>query len=223
MSKSIEFVKSELINLVILIIPFILIAIFWNQLPEKIPMHWDFSGNVDSYYNKELGILIIPLFNILMYVLFLALPRIDPRGKNYKLFGKTYKILRYSLNAFMFLIFVLIMLFSLGYDLNIGSIVIYSTIILFLVFGNFLGKIKSNYFVGIRTPWTLENPEVWAATHRLGGKIWVWASLIMLIVAFFLNMQILTIVYFIYIGIIVIIPTAYSYVLHRKMKEEENN
>lgn len=222
MAKTNDFIKKELFNLLILIIPFVLIAIFWNQLPEKIPMHWDFSGNVDSYYNKELGIFIIPLFNILLYVLFLILPRIDPRGENYKFFGKTYKILRYSINGFMLLTFMLIFLFSLGYDLNIGNIVIYSTIILFMVFGNFLGKIKSNYFVGIRTPWTLENPEVWAQTHRFAGKIWVFFSFIMLIIALFLKMNVLQIVYFVYIAVITIIPVVYSYVLHRKIKKSND-
>lgn len=216
MRKTIEFIKSELINLFILVIPFIIIAIFWGKLPEKIPMHWDFSGNVDTYYNKEIGIIIIPLFNILIYLLFLALPHIDPRGSNYKLFGKTYKILRFSINGLLLFIFMLIILSSLGYELNIGSIVINSTVLLFLIFGNFLGKIKSNYFIGIRTPWTLENPEIWSKTHRLGGKIWVWSSLFMLVIAFFLNIKILIIVYFVYIGIILIIPTVYSYVLHKR-------
>ncbi|MFC2130866.1 SdpI family protein [Bacteroidota bacterium] len=211
-----DFVKKEWVLLVLMIIPFIMIALFWDDFPAKIPTHWNFSGEIDQYTSKEIGLFLVPGLNIIFYIMFYLLPRIDPRKGNYKLFRTSYNILRHSIIGFLFLMFILLFFSGLGHELNIGFIVINLTLILFLIIGNFMGKIKSNYFLGIRTPWTLENPDNWNKTHRLAGKIWVWLSLIMIILSFLIPMNILTIVYFIYIAIIVLVPFVYSYILHVK-------
>ena len=102
-----------------------------------------------------------------------------------------------------------------------GNVILSGVLILFMVLGNYFGKLRPNYFVGIRTPWTLENETVWLKTHRLGGKVWVYGSLIMLIAKFLLPMEPFFI--FIFIGftlIIALIPIVYSYLLYKKMEKE---
>ena len=197
-----------------LIIPFVIIAVYWFDFPSQIPIHWSFSGEIDSYTNKEIGLFLIPGLNIIFYLMFLLLPRIDPRKENYQLFSTSYQVLRLSIIGFFLFLFLIIVLASLGYEMNVGLVVIYLTIIMFLVFGNYMGKLKSNYFVGIKTAWTLESPDIWNKTHRFAGKLWVSLSFVMIAIGLFIPMNILTIIYFVYIGIIALVPIVYSYVLH---------
>lgn len=221
--KTRDFLKNEWLFLVMMIIPFIIIAIFWNQFPAQIPTHWNFSNEIDQYSPKEFGLFIAPGLNVILYFLFLLLPRIDPRRENYSLFQGTYRALRVGIMAFIFLLFFIMTYASLGNKLNIGMIVIYLTLLLFLVIGNFLGKLRPNWFIGIRTPWTMENPEVWTRTHRLAGKIWVTGSLIMLFMGFFIPFSIIPYVYFSYIGIITLIPVIYSFIIYKQIKKNNEN
>ncbi|MGA2298491.1 MAG: SdpI family protein [FCB group bacterium] len=215
-----NFFKREWLSLLILIIPFIIIAIYWNNFPARVPTHWNISNQIDSYSPKEIGLFLIPGMNVLMYILFLAIPRLDPRRENFKLFGTTYKILRISISALMLLLFVVIVLISLGMKLNVGQIVIYGTILLFLIIGNFMGNIRRNYFAGVRTPWTLHSEEVWRLTHRISGKVWVATSVLMLIISLIIDFKILAYVYFVYIAVIMLVPILYSYFIFKKLEKE---
>ena len=210
-----SFFQREWLSLLILAAPFVLIAIFWDKIPDQVPMHWNLQNEVDSYASKGFGMFALPVFNILLYGLFFLLPRIDPRKENYKLFGSAYATLRLVIITFMFVLFGVIMLVSMGYELNIGLIVIDLVSILFLVLGNMFGKIRFNYFVGIKTPWTLANQDVWQKTHRLGGKVWVIGSIIMLILSFALPFEWLIYIFIAYIAVIVVIPVVYSYKLYK--------
>ncbi len=215
-----NFFKKEFPALLLLLIPFVMIGIYWNDFPPQIPTHWNFSNEVDQYTRKEIGLFLVPGLNIILYFMFFLLPRIDPKRENYKVFGTSYNVLRLSIIGMLFFLFVILFLAGLGNDLNIGVIVINLTLVLFMVLGNYMGKFKSNYFVGIKTPWTLANEDNWNRTHRMAGKLWVFASIAMMIVGMLLPLGILAIVYFIYIGLIVLIPVVYSYVIH--IKEGKN-
>ena len=210
-----NFFKREWLSLLILIIPFIIIAIYWNNFPAKVPTHWNISNQVDSYSPKEVGLFLIPGMNVLLYFLFLAIPKLDPRRENFKLFGTTFKILRISISALMLLLFIVIVLISLGMKLNVGQIVIYGTILLFLIIGNFMGNIRRNYFAGIRTPWTLHSDEVWRLTHRISGKLWVASSILMLLLGLFIKLPVLGYIYF-----VCIVPILYSYFIFKILEKE---
>jgi len=211
-----NFIKRELPALLLLLIPFVMNGIYWNDFPSQIPTHWNFSNDVDQYMHKEIGLFLIPGLNIFFYIMFFLLPKIDPKRENYKVFGNSYNILRFSINGWLFVLFVILFLAGLGHELNIGLIVINLTLVLFMVLGNFMGKFKSNYFVGIKTPWTLASEENWNKTHRLAGKLWVFASIVMLILTMLLPLSVLVILYFTYVGLIILIPVIYSYKLHKK-------
>jgi uncharacterized membrane protein len=217
-----EFVQKEWLYLILLLIPFIFIALYWNDFTDKIPVHWNFSGEIDKFTQKEIGVFLIPGLNVIFYIMFLLLPKIDPRKDNYTLFRTSYNVLRLSIIGFLFFINIIVFLSSLGYKLNVGYIVIFLTLVLFLIFGNFMGKLKSNYFVGIKTPWSLENQDIWNKTHRFSGKLWVSLSLIMIVITFILPLNILTVFYFIYIAVIVLVPIFYSYILYLSFKKQNN-
>jgi immunity protein, SdpI family len=215
--------QLNLISVIILLIPFILIFLFWNDLPDQIPMHWNIQGEVDSYGSKLFGIMALPIFNIILFIGLLFVPKIDPRKENFEFFTSTFRIIVLGVNVLMLILFLLILATSLGYELNIGMIVIYITLLLFLILGNLMSKLRSNYFLGIRTPWTLDNEEVWRRTHRLAGHIWVWATIPMFLIAAVTPLNILVFIYGAYIALIALVPIIYSFIIHKQMKNEFQN
>ena len=216
-----ENLKQDWAILLILLLPFAILAYFWNSYPEQIPMHWNFSGQVDRYDPKIPALFYIPALNIVLYFLFLFLPKLDPKGKNYTMFSRFYQIIKTGMASFMTFLFMVITAASLGIKINVMYAVIAPMILLFLIMGNFMGTIKPNYFVGIRLPWTLNNDEVWRLTHRLAGFIWVWASLFMLVMLLILPEPVMAVTFWIYLAAIVLIPSVYSFTVYKKITQEE--
>ena len=208
--------KNDWLIGLIIVSPFVLIAMKWNLFPERVPMHWNMNGEIDRYGSKIMGLLLLPGINILIYLLFLLLPIIDPQRKNYSLFADKFKIIRMMIHLLMTCMTFIVCLVSLGYELNVGMLVQLGVVCMMLVFGNFMGSIRKNYFVGVRTPWTLANEEVWTLTHRFTGKLWVAASLLMLPVCYFSNGK-FDILFFIYIIGIVFVPIVYSFIKFRQI------
>jgi uncharacterized membrane protein len=206
--------KKELPLLIVLLIPLVFLAIKWNELPEQLPMHWNLEGEIDGYGPKYLT----PLLSIGIYLLLLVLPMIDPRGKNFdKSPGSYYKI-RFALTLFFSAFTVVTILIALGMEIRMERFVSIAVSLLFIVMGNYMSTVRPNYFFGIRTPWTLDNEEVWKRTHLLGGRLWFWGGLACLIAAFTLGNEALA---FILTGAIIImslVPIIYSFVLFRKLK-----
>ena len=213
--------KNDWLIWIFLIIPFVFIAIYWNQFPDKIPTHFNFDGEPDDYSDKVQGLLLLPIINLLMYFIFILLPLIDPSRKNYGLFQDKFKIIRIVLHLFFAFVFFLMAIYALGYQFNMSLLIIYGVLILFLIIGNYLGNVRHNYFIGIRTPWTLANEDVWAKTHRLAAKIWVGATLITMVALPFFSSKIGEFIFLAYMAAIVIVPIVYSYVLFKKIKKGE--
>ncbi|RYD68849.1 MAG: SdpI family protein [Sphingobacteriales bacterium] len=211
--------KKDWLIWLFLLAPFAIITYFWDRFPAEIPLHWNMNGEADSYGSKLEGLLLMPLVNIGLYILLLVLPYIDPKKANYALFKSPYQILRFVIHIFLFLAFMMIIFTVLGYDISSQKIIPLAVIALMLVLGNYMGTIRPNYFVGIKTPWTLANEDVWVKTHRFSGKIWVFASLIMLVIALFLPIN--EIIMLLYIALLVLPPFVYSYLEFRKLESKK--
>jgi uncharacterized membrane protein len=212
-----ENLKHDWVILLILALPFVIMAYFWNSYPAEIPMHWSFSGQVDRLDPKIPGLFYLPLLSIVLYIVFIFLPKLDPKGKNYELFAKFYQIIKVSMAAFMTFLFMVITATSLGIKINVMYADLAPIILLFLVMGNFMGTVKPNYFVGFRLPWTLNNEEVWRLTHRLAGFIWVWSSLLMMILLLVFPERVMAVLFWVYVGAIVLVPSVYSYLTYKKI------
>ncbi len=197
----------------------ILITAVWvyPHLPDKVPSHWNIHGQVDAYSSRTFGAFFEPLIVIGLYFLMLLMPLIDPKRDNYQRFSSAYTFLRWSLVILFSVLYVTTTLVALGYPLNVGFIVKAIVSILFIIIGNFMGQFRHNYFVGIRTPWTLANEEVWQRTHRLGSKIWVIGGLVCLAMSV-VNSSWGAIIFFISLMGMTIIPIVYSYVIFEKLK-----
>jgi uncharacterized membrane protein len=211
--------KTELIPLLLLIITILLSFCFYANFPEQVPMHWNAAGEIDDYGSKAVGAFALPGLLLFIYGLFFALPFLDPKKERYIQFRKTYHVFKGIIMFYLAFIYGLIGLAGLGYNVNIGLWMPVMIGTMFIVLGNYMPKIKANWFMGIRTPWTLSSEEVWNKTHRLGGKLFLFGGIVLMLepllpVSWRIPVLIVDVL------VIVIIPLIYSYILFSKEQRQ---
>lgn len=187
----------------------------YPHLPERVPAHWNIYGQVDRYTTRAMGAFMAPLLNLGIYLMMLFIPLIDPKRDNYTRFARAYRMVRWGTVLILSLLYLVTIAAAVGYRVNVGMMVKSLVAILFIIIGNLLGQIRFNYFVGVRTPWTLSSEEVWQRTHRLSGKVWVLGGLICLGLAP-ANTLWSAIAYFACMAAMVLIPTIYSYLVYAR-------
>ncbi len=149
-------------------------------MPEQMASHWNAAGEVEGYMSKNYGLFLMPIISIAIVLLFVLVIRIDPLKKNIKKFMGYYEGLVLAIVLFLFYIYLLSIFANLGYEFDMMRMMVPSLGILFFYLGIVLGKARRNWFVGIRTPWTLSDDKVWDKTHELGGKLFKIAGVIAL-------------------------------------------
>jgi uncharacterized membrane protein len=159
---------------------FALAAVAWSGAPERIPVHWGLGGNVDRYGGRFEGLLAIPLLALGIYVLMWFLPRLDPGRANYESFASVYGTLRLLLVVVLAAVYGFVHLWLRGVHARIEVWVPLIVGALFMVIGNLLGKVRPNWFVGIRTPWTLSSRLSWNGTHRAGRWVFMLMGLMLM-------------------------------------------
>jgi len=172
---------------ILVILPAIYLLIQWNSFGDEVPLHWNLKGEVDRYGSpKELWIVgMIPFF---IYFIFWLIPKIDPKNKILEM-GKKYDQLKFLLVGMTSLL-CLYLLYAIHKGRMVNTEMIFFFVgLVFIILGNYLPSIRPNYFVGIRTPWTLENNDVWKDTHRLGGKLFVMLGLLTILLSLTINIQ----------------------------------
>jgi len=210
---------KELLLIVITVLPIVYLFMTWNDLPDQVPIHWNFQGEIDRYSSKTAFIWLILLMNVPIYLFLLFLPTFTTKQENLERMGKKYYRLRLILQLFMAaLVFVLLITSSGATQIPIETLLSYCFIFFMLLFGNYMGSIRQNYFIGIRTPWTLENDAIWKKTHQLGGRLWIAGAIIGFILLFFLpkNWALMSIVFLMIIPLL--LATVYSFILFKKLK-----
>ncbi len=145
----------------------------WSFVPDRIPMHWNLQGDVDGYGGKFAGLALMPLATLGMYLLMLALPRIDPGYVNYASFAGAYHAIRISLVVFMAGLYAVILLAAFGKPVDVGMIIPLGVGALLTLMGTLMHRLRPNWFVGVRTPWTLSSRLSWDKTHRLAGWLFL--------------------------------------------------
>lgn len=210
-------IKKEWPLLVIVAIPLIAAIMIYSHLPEQVPIHWNIRGEVDNYASRAFGAFFLPLLNIAIYLLFIFLPKIDPKRTNYAKFESSYLTIRYAFHVFFMLLFGATMAASIGYPVSIGKWVAAGVAILFIIMGNIMGRVRHNYFVGFRLPWTLASEEVWRRTHRFGSRFMVIGGVIALIGAIFTGETAAFVILMAGIFVPMIITAVYSYIVYKKL------
>jgi uncharacterized membrane protein len=194
------------------LIPMLLAAVLYNQLPDKIPIHFNASGAADNYVPKAIACFALPAALALLNLFLHFRINADPKIKNAS--GIFITIQKWCVPVLVS-VFVPVSLFiSLGNAVPVQIIAPALVGILILICGNYLPKSRQNYTVGIKLPWTLNNEENWNKTHRLAGVLWVIGGLTILIACAlqFYTFYVLLIV----IVLLTAIPFVYSYCMHRK-------
>lgn len=203
--------KLVLFTSILILLPSLVGCVFWNQLPEEIPTHFNLLGQADGYNHKMSAIFGLPTLMLLMHWLLLFTMIKDPKSSN---ISSKIQVLIYWIIPFVSCL-SMISIFgeSLGYSMMSGLLAQFFMGVVMIVIGNYLPKTHRNYIIGIRLPWTLENDQNWRKTHRLAGKIWVLGGLLL-----FLNSFVQLYVYWVFfltLFFVVIIPSVYSYQLSK--------
>lgn len=153
-------------------------AVFWSRLPEQVPTHWNLKGEPDDWATRTGAALLGPALILGVTLLGQILPRIDPRRANYPGFQRVYWLVINGLALLLLVVHIVALASAAGLDVRVPRVLAGALALLMLVFGNYMGRIRPNWFMGIRTPWTLDSEEVWRKTHRLAGWLFVAAGLI---------------------------------------------
>ena len=208
--------KGEKAHLLLWLLLLLLTVVFYSRLPEEIPIHWNSLGEVDSVGGKAAAFLPMAVMAGI-FVLYKYLPKIDPKKENYPRFQGAYRSLFGALSLLMAMIqfSTLYMAFS-GKSLPMSIAVNVAMGLLLLFIGNQMPRLKHNYFVGIKTPWTLANEDIWWKTHRFAGRAWVLGGGIIILAAF-LPQSMRGIASPGVLILIVVLPIAYSYWLFHKL------
>lgn len=210
--------KREIPLIIIVLIPFIYLAYIWSSLPETVPTHWNYKGEIDDWGSKNSLILITFLLSGVTYILFTIIPLIDPK-KRIQTMGNKYHNLKFLMVLFMSALAVFIIYSVKEQSITNPSLVIFAIGILFMLLGNYMKTIKANYFIGIRTPWTLENESVWKSTHKLAGKLWFVGGLAIAISSLTASKKFNSIFFISVTLLITLIPFVYSYLEYKKIRK----
>ncbi|WP_254822037.1 SdpI family protein [Haloglomus halophilum] len=196
-------------------------AMVYPSLPERFAVHFDASGTPDSFYGRTLGAAIVPAISVAMYVMFRVLPVIDPRGENFRKFRPTYDAIVLLTLAFLGFVQGLLLAYNLGIDYPQNALVLGGVGLLFAGLGVLFRRAEPNWFVGIRTPWTLSDDEVWRRTHRVAAPVFVLAGVLIAAGAFLPFPT--EFVVGVAAAIAALVPAAYSFVVYRGRDQHETD
>lgn len=194
----------------------ILFLIFDNRLPASMASHYNVHGEQDDTMAKWSFWLLYAAIGVALPTILSAMRYIDPRKKNYTRFEGYYQLMRWAISLFMHAVILLVIMDNLGYKLPAIQLVIGGLGLLWMIIGNRMGQVRSNFFVGIKTPWALSDENNWRLTHRLGARLWFIAGLIMFASAWFVPSSWTVGVLLTCVLASSLIPTVYSYILSRR-------
>lgn len=200
---------------VVILFPIIYLLYKWNTYPDRVPVHWNLAGEVDRYGSKyEIWILVLlPVFT---YFIFWLIPKIDPK-KRIEEMGNKYEQLKFFMVAITSIL-AIYFLYAVDKGKMVDTEFMFVIIgFIFIILGNYLPAIKPNYFVGVRTPWTLENNEVWRLTHRIAGKLFVGLGIITVVLVLILPIETFFWYFFGLVTIIVFYLFWYSYKMYKEV------
>ena len=191
----------------------------YPRLPPAVATHWNLNGTPDGFSSRMWALAIVPIVLIAMTIVFNVLPKVDPRRENYAKFLTAYWLIANAVILFLLVAHAMLIAAGLGFSVKIDRLMPLGIGLLFVFLGNYLTRVEPNWFIGIRTPWTLSSDTVWRRTHRTGGALMVVGGLILAISAFlprpaFLVLFVATIV------IVAVIPIVQSYILWKREQHD---
>ncbi|MGI5959716.1 MAG: SdpI family protein [Massiliimalia sp.] len=194
--------------------PMILSLALYSRLPAEMVTHWGINNEPNGYSSKEFACFGIPAVLFLLTIIVNVAIKIDPKSENInrsqemKLLGRWFIVVVSNVTQGM------ILALNLGHSINVGFWITLMVGILFTLMGNYMPKCKFNYTMGIRTPWTLADEEIWVKTHRFGGRLWTICGVLLILCGIFS----LNVLFFLVIAAMALVPIVYSYYLYHQKK-----
>lgn len=188
--------------------------LLWSRLPDPMPAHWNAAGEIDGYMSKFWGVFLLPIISIALAGLFLIIPNIDPLKANIAQFRATFNWFIVVFVVYMLYVYALTLFAALGTSFNMTLMLLPAVGLLFIGIGYLMNGAKRNFFIGIRTPWTLSSDTVWDETHKLGSKLFMLGGVVAILCAFLGEAGI-------WIMLVAMLgaafaPIVYSYVLYQR-------
>jgi uncharacterized membrane protein len=206
---------ADWLSILIIAFSFVFAAVMYPSLPEYIPTHWNAAGDVDNYTPKPWGVFLLPALAWVLFVIMKLIPVISPKGFRTDQFMEVVRLFQVVLVAFMAVLTVATLLYAAGYEIAMPRFMTGTLGVLFLILGNYMGKVRKNFFIGIRTPWTLASSEVWVRTHRLAAWLFTLAGIAALMSALYLPDLRVVVVGALIAGFV---PVIYSFLLYRRLE-----
>ncbi len=205
---------TAIISLSLIAIALLVGVFLYNRLPDPMPAHWNAAGEIDGYMSKFWGIFLVPIMTVVLVLLFLVIPHIDPLKANIAKFRGVFNWFIVGFVVYMLYIYALTLAAALGYPFNMTYMLLPMVGLLFIGVGYMTSRAKRNFFIGIRTPWTLSSETVWDETHKLGSKMFMVAGVVTFLSAFLGESGI----WLMMIAMLAaaLIPIVYSYILWRR-------
>lgn len=202
--------KVLIITSLVILLPILVGVILWNQLPERIPSHWNMAGEIDDWSSKTFAVFGMPLILLAFQWLCACATSADPKKKNHS--DKILHLVFWIIPVLNIVLSVFTYSAAMGKNVPIEMLMPILFGVMFIAIGNYLPKCRQNYTIGIKIPWTLNSEENWNRTHRLTGWVWVIGGLVVMVSGFFVGFWLFLAVTL----VMVLVPFIYSYILHRK-------
>ncbi len=194
----------------------------WGRVPDdaQVPIHWGLDGQPNGWAPKWVGLLLTPALGLVLGGVFLTIPRFDPRREHLVASTRAWVAITGAAMLLLLAVHALVIALVLGATIDLGRLLGVGIGLMFAVIGNFLGKTRSNWFMGIRTPWTLSSERSWTRTHRLGGRLFMAAGLLSIILGLVASAEVVFYALLPAIGIATLVPIVYSYFVWRDDPEK---
>ena len=210
-------VRNTTIIVLIMILAAVLAGLLlWSRLPDQMASHWNANDQVDGYISRFWGVFLMPLVTLGLFLLFMLIPNIDPLKANIAKFRDVFNVFIVCIVGFMLYIHALTLLWSLGYtSFGMSRAMLPALGLLLILIGNVMRQAKRNWFIGIRTPWTLSSDTVWDKTHQLGAILFMISGALALLGGFFGGM---TALWFFFVPLMssTVFLLVYSYILYQR-------
>ena len=205
---------SAILSFVLIAIALLVGIVLYARLPDPMPSHWNAAGQVDGTMSRFWGVFMMPLITVMLTGLFLVIPQIDPLKANIAKFRGAFNWFVVAFVAYMLYVYALTLASSLGIQFNMTVMLVPVVGLLFIGAGYMMGLAKRNFFIGIRTPWTLSSETVWDETHKLGSKLFMLGGVVTIVCAFLGEAGI----YIMLVALlgVAFVPIVYSYILWRR-------
>lgn len=203
-------ILTMVLTTLVCLLPLVYGLMIFDRLPDEIPTHWNFAGEVDDYSSKGFAVFGMPVLLAVLNLVVQIGMAADPKHVNNS--EKIKIMIAWFVPVLTLVVVPICLLAAQGIQIDVGFVITLVIGILFLLIGNYLPKCRQNYTIGIKVPWTLNSEENWNKTHRLAGFVWILGSLLIIFSAFFGH----EIVLFPAVLFMVLIPVVYSFALYKK-------